>query len=193
MPTVKKLNKEASVYDIEVDYYHCFRLGNGVLVHNSSTCQVRSNKQYNAHTKDPIGHDLPWDGGPGVIHWNCRSVGIPINNEGVIVEGSGAGNQFDAGTKTAIGAERGYQRGDLTKEDGSKYKIPTRDNNLKKDPVSADTDYATWLRKQPKAFVQDVLGVEKTELFFQQTKNFTLEGIVTDRFGSPIRLSDVGT
>lgn len=35
-------------------------------------CQVRDNKKYTIANK-PIGHALPWLGGPGRLHWNCRS------------------------------------------------------------------------------------------------------------------------
>lgn len=40
-------------------------------------CIARDEKMYTIAGK-PIGHDLPWLGGPGNAHWNCRSVGIPI-------------------------------------------------------------------------------------------------------------------
>jgi len=43
----------------------------------SMICMVRSNKRYNAITKAPIGHSHSWGGGPGLIHFNCRSIAIP--------------------------------------------------------------------------------------------------------------------
>jgi len=68
------------------------------------TCGVRSNKMYNAKTKEPIEHDNEWGGGPGVIHFGCRSIGIPSNREGIIVAGSQKGKAIFTGSKTAIGA-----------------------------------------------------------------------------------------
>lgn len=40
-------------------------------------CQVRDRKQYTAVTKKPIGHNLPYLGGPGRAHMGCRSTEIP--------------------------------------------------------------------------------------------------------------------
>ena len=39
----------------------------------SETCRVRDGKLYEPVTHQPIGHKLPWGGGPGRAHWNCRS------------------------------------------------------------------------------------------------------------------------
>ena len=41
-------------------------------------CIKRNGKQYDAKTKEPIGHKLPWLGGPGKIHFGCRSIPIPL-------------------------------------------------------------------------------------------------------------------
>jgi SPP1 gp7 family putative phage head morphogenesis protein len=44
-------------------------------------CIARDGKLYTADdAHEPIGHDLPWLEGPGQIHWNCRSVSIPVIN-----------------------------------------------------------------------------------------------------------------
>ena len=44
----------------------------------SATCRLRDGKQYHPVTHKPIGHDLPWMGGPGVAHWNCRSYQVMV-------------------------------------------------------------------------------------------------------------------
>lgn len=131
------------------------------------TCGVRSNKRYNAVTKEPIGHDNAWGEGPGRIHFGCRSVGIPVDENEIITSGSGAGFKFSSGTQTAIGAEKGYARGDNSNNQGRRYKLPTKSNFLEKQLVSGSTDYETWLRRQPKAFVQDALGVNRAERFLK--------------------------
>ena len=41
-------------------------------------CQVRDKLRYHPVTHQPIGHKIPWLGGPGKAHWGCRSVGVPI-------------------------------------------------------------------------------------------------------------------
>jgi hypothetical protein len=45
----------------------------------SEICRVRDGKRYTNDAKHkPIGHSLPWLGGPGRAHWNCRSVEVPV-------------------------------------------------------------------------------------------------------------------
>lgn len=41
-------------------------------------CIVRDGKRYSVDGHKPIGHRIPWLGGPGKIHWNCRSVAVPV-------------------------------------------------------------------------------------------------------------------
>ena len=41
-------------------------------------CQARDGKRYTADAHKPIGHDLPWLGGPGRAHFNCRSTSVPV-------------------------------------------------------------------------------------------------------------------
>ena len=41
-------------------------------------CQIRDGKQYTPQTHKPIGHSIPWLGGPGKLHWCCRSTSTPV-------------------------------------------------------------------------------------------------------------------
>ncbi len=41
-------------------------------------CLARDGLHYHPETHEPIGHDVPWLEGPGVLHWGCRSTSIPI-------------------------------------------------------------------------------------------------------------------
>lgn len=41
-------------------------------------CQARDKLRYHPVSHVPIGHKVPWLGGPGRAHWGCRSVGVPI-------------------------------------------------------------------------------------------------------------------
>jgi hypothetical protein len=43
----------------------------------SSPCRLRDNKLYTTDHK-PIGHSLPWGGGAGNFHINCRSVAVAV-------------------------------------------------------------------------------------------------------------------
>jgi hypothetical protein len=44
----------------------------------SSPCRARDRKRYTAVDHKPIGHALPWGGGPGAYHWNCRSTATAV-------------------------------------------------------------------------------------------------------------------
>lgn len=41
-------------------------------------CRVRDGLQYTPDTHKPIGHRIPWGDGPGRLHFNCRSVSVPV-------------------------------------------------------------------------------------------------------------------
>lgn len=135
------------------------------------TCGVRSNKRYDAKTKEPIGHPYEWGAGPGLIHWGCRSLGIPVDKDDIITSGTGEGFVVGSGSRTAIGAEKGYERGENKNAQGKRYKIPSKNNALEKEVVSGKTDYESWLKRQPKAFVQDAIGVTKADAFLSGKAN----------------------
>ncbi len=44
----------------------------------SEGCRIRDGKRYTPVTHKPIGHLLPWLGGPGRLHWQCRSTATPV-------------------------------------------------------------------------------------------------------------------
>jgi hypothetical protein len=132
------------------------------------TCGARSNKKYNAITKEPIDHENEWGGGPGAIHWGCRSIGIPVDKSGVIAAGPAKGEKFDSGSKTAVGGDQDYKRGDNLTKQGKVAKIPTSQNSLDKQVVPADLNYEDWLKTQPREFIEDSLGVEKARLFLDE-------------------------
>lgn len=60
-------------------------------------CQQRDGKQYSNTTHKPIGHNLPWLGGPGRAHWRCRSTSIPVTKSwkelGLDIEEMGPGTR----------------------------------------------------------------------------------------------------
>lgn len=41
-------------------------------------CGARDGKLYSVREHEPIGHNLPWGGGPGNLHWGCRSSSSPV-------------------------------------------------------------------------------------------------------------------
>lgn len=44
----------------------------------SEPCIIRSGKKYTVKTHKPIGHSIPWGAGAGRLHFNCRSVSLPL-------------------------------------------------------------------------------------------------------------------
>ena len=41
-------------------------------------CRIRDGLQYSADTHKPLDSNVPWGDGPGRLHFNCRSVSVPI-------------------------------------------------------------------------------------------------------------------
>lgn len=116
-------------------------------------CGVRDGKLYDMD-HNPVGHDLSWGAGPGKIHWNCRSTFVPKL----------PGMDFGDVDRPAINAGPEYERGDNTTSTG-KVRKPTKANRdkgiYKVTEVSGATDYESFLKRQPKAFVADILGSEQ--------------------------------
>lgn len=44
----------------------------------SSPCRLRDGHDYSVGDHKPIGHAVPWLGGPGRLHWQCRSTSVPV-------------------------------------------------------------------------------------------------------------------
>lgn len=44
----------------------------------SSGCRARDGLKYTTTDHKPVGHKMPWSGGPGRLHWNCRSSSSPV-------------------------------------------------------------------------------------------------------------------
>jgi len=44
----------------------------------SPQCRLRDGLLYDPEAHKPLGHKVPWLGGPGRLHFNCRSVSTPV-------------------------------------------------------------------------------------------------------------------
>lgn len=66
----------------------------------SDGCQIRDGKHYHPVTHKPLGHLIPWKGGPGRLHWRCRSASYPVTKSwqelGLSME------QLDPGTRASM-------------------------------------------------------------------------------------------
>lgn len=100
-------------------------------------CRVRDGKQYTTAHK-PIGHKLPWLGGPGAAHWRCRS-------HATYVLRSHAELGIDVPEVVVIGRTRASLDGQ----------------------IPADVSYSEWLGKQSAARQDEVLGVTRGQLLRQ--------------------------
>lgn len=107
-----------------------------VLDHRTSPyCQPRHLKRYDAQTKAPIGHGFPWGAGPGALHYNCRST-----------------YAFAPPTKSRVeAAADDYEPGSF--------------EGLNMVEINKALTYSEYLKRQPRAFVIDILGKTRAELF----------------------------
>jgi SPP1 gp7 family putative phage head morphogenesis protein len=101
----------------------------------SEGCRLRDGLKYTADdAHKPIGHNVPWLGGPGALHWNCRSTSVPVVKSWKDLGGVDIG-EFSPSTRASM--------------DGQ---------------VPADTTYADWLQKQSAARQDDILGPTRGKL-----------------------------
>jgi hypothetical protein len=127
-------------------------------------CGLRDGKMYDEE-RNPVGHSLPWDAGPGRIHWNCRSISIPKLT----------GVDYN-GTRAATEPGEHYERGDDKTRTGKvrKNTKAAREKGIFETAQhSAETRYESWLRDQSKTnidFVADVLGNKRDAELFRDGK-----------------------
>jgi hypothetical protein len=102
----------------------------------SEGCRLRDGLEYTADdAHKPIGHAVPWLGGPGALHWNCRSISVPVTKSWKELGGVDIG-EFSASTRASMDGE-----------------------------VPADMTYGEWLKKQSAARQDEILGKAKGALF----------------------------
>lgn len=114
-------------------------------------CRLRDGLRYTQGTHKPIGHSIPWGAGPGKIHFCCRSTSVPIlkGMEDEPLFGTRASKDY-SGSATGKGK-----------------------------PVKASTTYGDWLKTQPAAVQDDILGPARGKLF--RDGNLTLDKFYNDK------------
>lgn len=66
-------------YDANADIIKALKWTSTLDSRTSEACRIRDGLHYtNEASPKPIGHSVPWLGGPGRLHFNCRSVSTPI-------------------------------------------------------------------------------------------------------------------
>jgi len=127
-------------------------------------CGVRDQLEYTLKN-EPIGHSFSWDGGPGRIHWNCRSSSVPKIK----------GVKFTA-PRTSIDAGENYKRGDNVTRTGRVRKAGKgeREKGLFDINIrTTRTKYEGWLKEQSRKnidYVSDVLGSKDKARLFRDGK-----------------------
>lgn len=111
----------------------------------SSECRVRDGLKYGPIDHKPIGHSVPWLGGPGRLHWSCRSSSAPVTRSwrelGIALD------EMDAGTRASmdgqVPAEMNYQQW-LAKQSASRQDEvlgPTRGKLFRQGGLPMDRFY----------------------------------------------------
>ena len=102
----------------------------------SDGCRIRDGKQYrNTERHEPIGHKIPWGGGPGKLHWNCRSSGVAVLKSLAELSGLDIGEDWPQSTRASM--------------DGQ---------------VPANLSYGDWLKKQSAERQDEVVGPTRGKL-----------------------------
>lgn len=105
-------------------------------------CRPRDHKLYTVPDRQPIGHSYEWLNGPGQAHWRCRSRGIAV------ISSDGLNINWSKVTEGRRAATSRNEAGVIIVGD-----------------VPASTDYTDWLRLQPIASQELVLGRSRAQWF----------------------------
>jgi hypothetical protein len=124
-----------NVMQANTDLLQAVQWSSTIDLRTSEICRIRDGKLYTPDTHKPIGHSLPWGGGPGRAHWRCRSAQVPVLRSwramGIDMDGSA---NLD-GTRASL--------------DGQ---------------LPQDITYAQWIEKQSAARQDEVLGPSRGKL-----------------------------
>lgn len=125
-----------SVYDENSDIIKAVQWVSTLDSRTTDICMARSGKTWKFPGFKPIGHEIPWNGGPPA-HWMCRSTSIPITKTFAEIDGE------DAVTPDITPTTRSSMDGQ----------------------VAADLSFDDFLRGKPKAFADEMLGKGRAELW----------------------------
>ena len=101
----------------------------------SEICVARSGKTWSYPDFKPIGHKIPWNGGPPA-HWNCRSSFIPVTKSFEELTGGKIKDTIEPATRASM--------------DGL---------------VAADLTFDQFLKNKPPEFADKMLGKGRAELW----------------------------
>lgn len=125
-------------------------------------CGVRDGKEYTLDN-EPVGHYHTWNGGPGRIHWNCRSTSIPKIK----------GFKRSITPRASVVAGENYTRGANKTKTGrvrKAWKDAREKGIFKTEMRTTRTQYEGWLRSQSRKnidYVADVLQSKEKAIAFR--------------------------
>lgn len=135
---VQTISNEArlATYDSNADIIKAIQWVSTLDGRTSDICIARSGKTWSFPDYKPIGHNIPWGGGPPA-HWACRSTTIPI-------------------TKTFA---------ELDGEDAVEADAPQSTRASMDGQVAADLSFDQFLKSKPVAFADEMLGKGRAQLW----------------------------
>jgi len=67
-----------SLYEANQDLVKALQWVSTIDLRTTIECATRDGLTYTVEGHEPIDHSLPWGGGPGNLHWGCRSTSVPV-------------------------------------------------------------------------------------------------------------------
>ena len=74
---VSQASRQA-VYNANDDIIKAEQWVSTIDLRTTIECSARDGLTYTVGAHEPIDHTLPWGGGPGNLHWGCRSTSTPV-------------------------------------------------------------------------------------------------------------------
>lgn len=135
---VQTISNEArlATYDSNADIIKAIQWVSTLDGRTSDICIARSGKTWSFPDYKPIGHNIPWGGGPPA-HWSCRSTTIPVTKTFDELDGTSAVNPD----------------------------VPISTRSSMDGQVAADLSFDQFLRSKPESFADEMLGKGKAQLW----------------------------
>jgi SPP1 gp7 family putative phage head morphogenesis protein len=171
-------------------------------------CKERDGLVWSLPNYEPVGHSIPWNGGPGgSLHYGCRSTTAPVLKSweelgatGIRTEGRTAFDQ-EAYFKKRLNERLNEQYADEIANDGEKNGVPIKDWIKKQvddavmdtrasmdGQVPASLRYEAWLRSKTEDIQIEALGKGKWELW--KSGSITFSDLI-DETGRPLTLEEL--
>jgi hypothetical protein len=142
----------AVMTDANADLIKATRWVSTLDTRTSTMCRIRDGLTYTPHDHKPIGHSIPWGDGPGRLHFNCRSISVPVLKSwrelGIPVDEASPGTRasMDGQVPAELTYKQWFERQSAARQED--ILGPARFKLLQKGKVSLDSFYndkGRWL------------------------------------------------